>query len=190
MKATLILILFSLTFCQEGLSGGWVKRSLAENNIYIDRSFTSAFAEYSGEKKNYDDYIRLTVYSQIVAGTNYKVCFYDTKAEKPVVQEYVVYVPLTSWKKGPVFRVTRHNEYQATQSVNANDESFTLVEKHLTQGLENTNEKVKSVSSILTAENSESTFYIITADTENGKHQYIIAQDKATKKLDYANKIK
>ena len=190
MKATLILILISLIFCEEGFSGGWVKRSLAENNIFIDRSFTSAFAEYSGEKKKYDDYIRLTVYSQLVAGTNYKVSFYDTKAEKPVVQEYVVYVPLTSWKKGPIFRVTRHKEYEATQTVNANDESFSLVEKHLTQGLENTNEKVKSVSSIVTAENRESTFYIITAETENGEHQYIIAQDKTTKKLDYANRIK
>ena len=191
MKATLFLTLISLIFCQTGFSGGWVKRSLAENNLYLDRSFTSAFMEYSEAKnsKN-EDYIRLTIYSQVVAGVNYKVCFYDPNSEKPVVQEYIVYVPITSWKKGPIFRITKHSEYPAEKSLNANDESFSLAEKQLTQGLENTNEKVKSVSSILTAENGESIFYIITAETENGEHQYIIAQDKADKKFDYANKIR
>ena len=189
MKSVLLLILISLISCQ---TGGWTKRSLAENSFYIDRSFTEAYKSYSNEVEiDYDNYIRLSVYSQIVSGTNYKVCFIDPKADYPKIQEYIVYVPLSNGRRnGPEFKVIQHKEYEGGNLVSFNDETFSKVEKHLTKGLENTNEKVKYVSYIFTAENEESKFFIVFADTENGEHQYIFTQDKSSNELDYINKIK
>ena len=173
-------------------TGGWTKRSLAENSLYIDRSFQEAYKSYSNkEDDNNDDYIRLSVYSQIVSGTNYKVCFIDPKADFPIIHEYIIYVPLSNGRRnGPEFKVIRHNEYEGGNLVSFNDETFSKVENHLTKGLENTNEKVKHVSYIFTAENEESKFFIVFADTESGEHQYIFTQDKSSKELDYIHKIK
>ena len=111
MKSVLLLILISLISCQ---TGGWTKRSLAENSFYIDRSFTEAYKSYSNEENiDYDNYIRLSVYSQIVSGTNYKVCFIDPKADYPKIQEFVVYVPLSNGRRnGPEFKVIQHKEYE------------------------------------------------------------------------------
>ena len=189
MKSFLLLVLFSLITCQ---FGGWTKRSLAENDFYIDRSFRVACKSYSkGENVDCDDYIRLSVYSQMVNGTNYKVCFLDTKAEYPTIQEYVVHVPLSIRERnGPEFSVVEHKEYEIGKLVPLNDVTFSNVEDYLTKSLENTNEKVKYVSYIFTAENKETKFFIVSADTENGEHQYIFSQDKNSKEFEFINKIK
>ena len=189
MKAVLLLFLFSLISCQ---LGGWAKRSLAENNLYIDRSFKEAFKAHSNnEDVDQDDCIRLSVYSQIVSGTNYKVCFLDAKADYLAIQEYVVYVPLPKGKRnGPEFNIIRHKELETGNLIDFNDATFSLVEKHLTQSLETTNEKVKYVSYVLTAENEETKFFIVTAETKTGEHKYVFSQDKNSKELEFVNKIK
>jgi helicase len=86
--------------------------------------------------------------------------------------------------------INEHKEYEIGKLVPLNDVTFSNVEDYLTKSLENTNEKVKYVSYIFTAENEESKFFIVFADTENGEHQYIFTQDKSSKELDYINKIK
>ena len=191
MKSFLLLVLFSLISCQ---LGGWSKRSLEENNLSIDRSFTAAYKSYfDGENGNYDDYIRLSVYSQMVSGTNYKVCFLDTKAKYPTIQEYVVHVPLPSSNRernGPEFTVIQHNEYEIGNFVSVNDVTFSKVKENLTKSLENTNEKVKQISYVFTAENENAIFFMVFADTENGEHEYIFSQDKISKELQFINKIK
>ena len=190
MKAVLISLLISLISCQ--LLGGWTKRSLNENNLYIDRSFNIAFKSYSNDENvDGDDFIRLTVYSQVVSGTNYKVCFLDPKNENPTIQEYVVYVPLSVGKRnGPDFIVSRHKEYLTRNLIGFKDATSSLVEKTLTERLENTKEKVKYVTSIVNTENNETKFFIISAQTENGEHQYIFGQDKKTGELEFISKIR
>ena len=192
MKAVLILVLISLITCQPGMVGGWQKRSLAENNIYIDRSFREAYKSYANsEDANPDDYLPLTVYSQVVAGTNYKVTFIDPKVKVPTVQEYVVFVPLPhQTRNGLGLEVTRHKEYQAEGLLKSNDETYTKVQYHLVKHLEGTNEKVKEITSISKIENRQNNFYVIDAETQNGSHQYIVAQDKFTNELEYPQKIR
>ena len=191
MKLALIFVLFALISCQQGLVGGWERRSTAENNIYIDRSFREAFKSYSNsEDADPDDFIPLTVHSQVVAGTNYKVTFVDTKVNSPVVQEYIIHVPLpTQMRNAPKFIVLRHLEYRPNENINSENESYSLIQNHLVKGLEGTKEKVKEINSISTMENRENVFYVIDAQTENGNHKYIVAQDKFTKSLDYAQRL-
>ena len=188
MKVVLISILISLISCQ---LGGWTKRSLAENNLYIDRSFREAFKSYSNDENvDSDDFIRLTVYSQIVSGTNYKVCFIDPKKEITTIQEYVIYVPLSNGRNGPDFIVNQHKEYQTRNLIGFKDATSSLVEKLLTERLENTNEKIKYVTSIINSESNETKFFIVSAKTENGDHQYIFGQDKKTGELEFISKIR
>ena len=188
MKAVLFLVLLSLISCQEGLVGGWQKRSTAENNMYIDRSFRQAYKSYANsEDANPDDYIPLTVHSQVVAGTNYKVTFVDPKVQEPTVQEYVVFVPLPNqMKNGVDLQVTRHKEYKATGLLKANDETYTKVQYHLIKA----DEKVKEITSISNIDTRQTIFYVIDAVTENGNHQYIVAQDRFTNELDFPQKIR
>ena len=192
MKAVLILVLISLITCQFGMPGGWEKRSTTENNMYIDRCFREAFKAYANsEDANPDDYLPLTVHSQVVAGTNYKVTFIDPKVEVPTVQEYVVFVPLPHQvKNGLDLQVTKHKEYQAKESVNSNDEKYTSIQYHVIKALEGTKEKIKEITSISKIESRQTNFYVIDAETENGNHRYIVAQDKFTNELDYPQKIR
>ena len=187
MKTVLLLVLLSLISCQEGMVGGWTKRSTAENNIYIDRSFREAFKSYANsEDANPDDYIPLTVHSQVVAGTNYKVTFVDPKAEVTTVQEYVVFVPLPhQMKNGADLQVIRHKEYKANGLLEANDEAYTKIQYHIVKELE-----VKEVTSISKIETRQTNFYVIDAVTINGNHQYIVAQDRFTNELDFPQKIR
>ena len=189
MKAILICVLISLISCQPG---GWTKRSLAENSLYIDRSFREAFKAYSNsEDPDYDDCIRLSIYSQIVSGTNYKVCFVDAKADYPIIHEYIVYVPLPIGKRnGPEFKIIQHKEYEAGNLVNFNDESYSLVENHLIKELKDTNERVKYITYAFTTENDECKFFFVVAETKSGEHQYVFSQDKFSQEFDFVNKIK
>ena len=60
----------------------------------------------------------------------------------------------------------------------------------MTERLENTNEKIKYVTSIINSESNETKFFIVSAKTENGDHQYIFGQDKKTGELEFISKIK
>ena len=192
MKAVLLLVLLSLISCQEGMVGGWEKRSTAENNIYIDRCFKEAFKSYANsEEANPDDYIPLTVHSQVVAGTNYKVTFVDPKVQVPTVQEYVVFVPLPhQMRNGVDLQVIRHKEYQTSETLKTNDETYIKLQYHIAKELEGTKEKIKEITSISKIESRQTNFYVIDAETENGNHRYIVAQDKFTNELDYPQKIR
>ena len=192
MKTVLLLVLLSLISCQEGMVGGWEKRSTAENNIYIDRCFKEAFKSYANsEEANPDDYIPLTVHSQVVAGTNYKVTFVDPKVQVPTVQEYVVFVPLPHQiRNGVDLQVTRHKEYQTAESLKTNDETYIKLQYHIAKELEGTKEKIKEITSVSNIETRQNNFYVIDAVTENGNHQYIVAQDRFTSELDYPQKIR
>ena len=192
MKTVLLLVLLSLISCQEGMVGGWEKRSTAENNIYIDRCFKEAFKSYANsEEANPDDYIPLTVHSQVVAGTNYKVTFVDPKVQVPTVQEYVVFVPLPhQMRNGVDLQVIRHKEYQTSETLKTNDETYIKLQYHIAKELEGTKEKIKEITSVSNIETRQNNFYVIDAVTENGNHQYIVAQDRFTSELDYPQKIR
>ena len=188
MKTVLISILISLISCQ--LLGGWTKRSLKENNLYIDRSFNTAIKSYSNDENvDVDDFIRLTVYSQVVSGTNYKITFIDMKAEYPTIQEYVIYRPLPG--KNAEAEITAHNEYEATSGlISFNDPTFDKIENALYKALKDTTEKLSYISYVFPVETKETNFFMISAYTNNGEHQYVVCQDKSNDEFYVFNKVK
>ena len=96
MKSFLLLALIALASC---LSGGWSKHSLAEDNIYIEGAFIESFKAYANDENvDPDNFVRLSVYSQVVNGNNYRVCFID-RNESLTIQEFIIYVPLQTSNK-------------------------------------------------------------------------------------------
>ena len=151
MKSILILALFTFSLCLGGfgLAGGWSKRSILENSLDIDQSFKLATAEYTKTTNvDADSLVRLTVYSQVVSGSNYKVTFINPNTVYPVIQEYVVYIPLR--QSNNKIEITDHKEYKAENGVLAhNDSAFSELEKQLYDFLKNTKEKLIFISYVI-----------------------------------------
>ena len=194
MKVIFILALITLSLCEdEPLTGGWKKRSVNENDLFIDEAFKTASADYKQSNSAEEDgLIRLTVYSQIVSGTNYKISFIDTKAEYPTIQEYVLYKPLpSSTENGEKMAISKHTEYEATSGlISFNDPNFTLIENALYKALKETKEKLSFISYVFPVETEETNFFMISAYTEDGEHQYVVCQEKLTKEFYVFNKVK
>ena len=185
MKTIIIIALFAYIL---SVPGGWEKRSVRENSFEIERAFSAAFKEYSqriNSKADIDDLIRLTVYSQVVNGVNYKITFMDSQSEFYSVQEYIVYNPVTS-QNGPDFEVTNHKEYESTKGlIPSNDPEFASLENTLNSFLKKADQTLDYISYVFPIESDETSFYIINADTSNGEHQYIIGKDKISEEFEY-----
>ena len=194
MKALLIIALITFTFCQDEpkMTGGWTRHSVEENDLYIDRSFKEAGLDYiKSSNVEQDDLIRLTVYTQVVSGTNYKITFLDTKAEFPSIQEYVFYRSLSNDRKENNFKLSDHKEYQADNGlIPFNDPNFELLENTLYKLLKQTKEELKYVSYVYPIENRETNFFLITGYTADGEHKYVLCQDKSSKDFYSFNKVK
>ena len=186
MKTILLLLLIVFSVSQDQLVGGWQKRSIQENSFEIDQSFKKAGLQYIKEhpETNLDDLLRLTVYSQIVSGTNYKVTFFDTNDKLQTIHEYIVYKPLGNKRKRFLFKVTEHNEYNPTNGLLSEDDaSMQMLEDKLSNHLKDTKEKLYNIRYAYPVETAETLYYIITASTAEGNHRYIIYQDKQSKEF-------
>ncbi len=182
MKTILIISLLAFTFCfgEPDLVGGWTKRSLRENSFAIDQAFKMAGLKYSlSNDSEQDDLIRLTVYSQIVSGTNYKVTFVDQKASSPSIQEYIIYMPLNM--EIQEIQIIDHNEYKTSNGLIPKDEpAFKVLEKKLHKYLKDGTEKLGYISYVYPVQNDETKFYFVNANTENGEHLYLVCQEIST----------
>ena len=192
MKAILFLALIALTMSD--VTGGWERRSINENDFEIDRSFRLAESQYyKTHKIEEDSLIRLTVYSQVVAGTNYKITFIDPSAEYPIVEEYTVFKGLKDEEKSNKedFEISEHQSLEAQDGfIAVNDPLFDELDIKLYRFLKNTEEDLKFISYVYPISSLESNFYMINAYTSKGEHQYVIVQDKKTKEYYHYNKIK
>ena len=191
MKTILVLALLALSLCEEEpLAGGWERRSINENSLEIEEAFKLASQDYTKSNSvEEDDLIRLTVYSQVVSGTNYKITFIDMKAEYPTIQEYVIYRPLPG--KNAEVEITAHNEYEATSGlISFNDPTFDKIENALYKALKDTTEKLSYISYVFPVETKETNFFMISAYTNNGEHQYVVCQDKSNDEFYVFNKVK
>ena len=160
------------------------KHSIYENNFDIEIAFKEASTDYiTSNKAEEDDLIRLTVYSQVVAGTNYKITFIDSKAEFPIIHEYIIYKPLKDGNKNDNgVSITTHKEYQPENGIIPfNDPTFDLIDNVLYKYLEATKEELKFISYVYPIENRETSFFLIEAYTSDGEHQYILCQDNNSK---------
>ena len=193
MKKLLFLILITFTLCEEEILGKWIKHSIYENSLDIDRSFHEANEDYiKSNNVEEDDLIRLTVYSQLVSGTNYKITFVDSKSGFPTVHEYIINKPLRNGNKNEKdFIIEKHNEYQADNGlVPFNDPLFEKLENNLYKHLKDSEESLKFISFVYPIENTETKFFMINAYTADGQHQYILCQDKVNEEFYSISKIK
>ena len=191
MKYILILVLVTFSLCEEEKQtiGSWKKRSFQENDLELDQSFKLAAKEYcQSHKAEFDDLIPLTVYSQLVNGNNYKITFIDSKSEYPTIEEVMIHKGFGN--KPEDYKVEDNNQYENTEGVIPfNDPSFTLLENQLYKFLKDTTEELNFISYVYPLENDFTNFYIISATTKNGEHQYVVCQDKSNNKFDSFAKI-
>lgn len=180
MRTLLLLSLLIFTI-SEGTLGSWTKHSIWENDLFIDQSFSEAAKDYCEDKEGLtrDDLLPLTVYTQVVNGKNYKICFIDSVKNSDTIQEYVITMPSKSGSNDLEFKVTSKKELKLkNKKIEINDKIFVTVEKNLTKYLKGTVEELEEVSSVGGIENDETLFYIVEAKTKEGEHKYVVYQDK------------
>jgi len=188
MKSFLLFALISLASC---IYGGWTKHSLSEDNIYIEGAFTESFKVYANDENiDPDNFVRLSVFSEVFNGTYYKVCFID-KNKSLSIQEFIIYVPLqTSNKIGPIFKVFSKRVIETSFLSLNYAEAYDFVEKYTYKGVAKIGEKMYKIASVYHCANINNIFYIVITEYENSNSQYVIVRDKDTKEFDHFDKIK
>ncbi len=188
MKSVLILVLISLSLC---FPGNWQRRSINENSLDIEQAFKLASSNYAkANGVEVDDLIRLTVYSQVVSGMNYNVTFIDSSSENPKIQEYKIYKSLDNSNDNQ-FQIDSHEVFEAKGDlISINDPKFSELQNSLFSFLKNTNERLNFISNAYPIENYATNFYVISANTIDGQHQYIVCQDKDSEDYYLFNKLK
>ena len=180
MKTILLIALLALSLC-EGETGGWEKKNFNSNDAIIFRAFQTAAAAYSkANGGSYDDLRGLTVYSQIVNGENYKICFVDSRSDVPTIFEYILYKPLPNEGEDEInFTVSSSRSLESTEGlISFTNPTFTKIEITLKTALSKINNTFKFINFIYPVENDKTIFYIIRATTTEGEKNIIFAQDK------------
>ena len=116
MKYILILVLLTFSLCEDEKKqavGSWTKHSFNENSLEIEQSFRQAAKDYcKTHDVEPDDLIRLTVYSQLVNGVNYKITFMDPSSDYPTIEEYRIYK--ARGNKPEDYKVEENTKYENT----------------------------------------------------------------------------
>ena len=196
MKSILIIFLFVFSLCLEDEKlNGWKKYNITKEDKELNSILNVAFSNYTKKINNIDvkidDILCLTVYTQLVKGTNFKITFIDRKADFPSIQEYKINRPLPNNEEELVYEILEVNEYEeSTGLIKFDDPKFTEVENQLYKFLNKNSIKLLYISYVYPVENDETEFYIINADTKDGQNLFVVGFDKASKKYDFCVKIK
>lgn len=116
MRTVIALLLITLA-CSETLVGGWVKRTFAENDLFLDRARVTAENQYYSETGTNDSEVDLSplcVYSQLVNGLNFKIVFSarNMKTNALDLYEYQVYSGPFGGNNVPQPKVTKSTKLQ------------------------------------------------------------------------------
>ena len=188
MKGFLILTFLALSLCDEPTLGGWTKESTRSNDANIYRAFQISASDYSKSNKNPDNLRMLTVYSQLVNGEKYKMCFVDTAEKIPAIYEYIVYKKLpTEEKTDTKFELSKSSIYHSKNGlIKFDDEEFTKVEIGLKKTLSKiTVPTIKFINFVYSIETDETIFYFIRATTSNGQENYVLPKDKKLNEFEF-----
>ena len=192
MKVILVILLLALSQCGE-IDGGWEQRSFNENDLGIDGALNTSFEEYKkiNSAAEMNDLVPLTVYTQVVSGMNYKICFVDKKADSSTIHEFIFYKPLAVNNDGKEeYKLQEYNQYTNKLGLlDYKDEKFTSVEKALYKLLKKSNIKLNYISYIIPIENEQTNFFMVSAETDNGINLYIICQEKKSQEFYTYKKI-
>ena len=189
------IILFALNMCKEDNPnplGGFTKRIISKNDTEINEAFIEAFNFYNNKiGPTIDDIVPLTAYSQLVKGNIYLLSFMDKTSEFPTVHEYKIFVPLPNEEEPKPSELMQHNEYDSSDGLLKYDEKeFTFIEKTLYQCLKKQNQQLHYIIYSYPVETSCYKFYVISADTENGQHLYVLGHEKESDVFDVFQEIR
>ena len=196
MKSLLIIFLFAFCLCLEDEKlSSWKKYTLTEEDPVLRSVMGVAYSNYTENSNNIDmkidDMLRLTVYTQIVNGMNFKITFVDRKSDFPSIHEYIINRPIPKDGEDLVYSVLEKNEYdESTGLIKFDDPKFTEVENQLHKFLKKKGITLLYISYVYPVENDETKFFIINADTEDEQNLFVFGYDKAAKKYDFCVKIK
>lgn len=186
MRTGLLLVLFALATCS---FGGWQKESLYSNNAIIDRAFRFAIADFL--KTNgitVDDVELLSIYSQLVAGTNYKFTYVNRNAPLKGIQETVVNVPLAN--SNGMMKVISDELKKEHYLLSLNDPRFSKVHQVVYNGFKNSEtQKVLHIKKVSFVSTESATYFICTAQTPRGDGYYAVSYDKETSEYNLINKL-
>ena len=195
MKSLLIIFLIGFSLClEEDTLSGWKKHNTSEVSDDLNNAYAEAFSNYSKTVNNIDlkidDILRLTIYTQLVNGMNFKITFFDRKSEVPAIQEYILYRPIPKDGKAD-YEIKEVHTYEETNGfIKFDNPNFTEIEYQLYKFLKKNKIGLYYISYVYPIENDETKFYIINADTTDGQNLFIIGQDKVSKKYEFCVKIK
>ena len=180
MKVVLLVsLLFSLSLCDE-TTGGWKKLSFNSNDAVIYRALQTAEAYYKKITGSTEEIIGLTVYSQVVNGVNYRICFVDPNNSAQSIFEYTLYKPLPTEEGNEInFSVSGTKTYEPSEGLlNFDDPLFTKIEVDLKYAFSKMTNTFKFINFIYPIKNDVTTFYIIRATTTEGEKNIIFAKDE------------
>lgn len=175
MRTIIALLLVALA-CSDQLTGGWVKRSFAENDLYIDRARVTAenkFFEETGTNDSEIDLTPLCIYSQLVNGLNFKMVFSarNMKTNALDLYEYVVYTGPFG-QSAPQPKVTKSNQLKKGKPLLFSAAEYTDIHKAISQYYSTSN-SLNHVSSVVKYESpiEELGIFIVKAQLANEKEK-------------------
>ena len=189
------IILFALNMCKEdnpNSVGDYKKHTISKNDTEITDSFIEAFKFYNNKVGPTIDIIApLTAYSKLVHGNIYLLTFMDKSSDFPTIHEYELFVPFPNEKETKPSELRLHNEYDGSDGLLKYDEKeFTFIEKKLYQCLKTQNQQLHYIIYSYPVETLNYKFYVISADTENGQHLYVLGHEKESDVFDVFQQIK
>ncbi len=184
MRSVLVLALIALSACV----GGWHKVSLYTNDAYIEaakRVAISKFVEDNGIEA--DDVEILSIYTQIVAGTNYKFTYVNRNAPLNGIEETVVYVPLQTMNG---ISVLSDELKQQNGILSLNDPRFSKVHQVVYDTFkESETQKILKMKRVYYISTELATYFICTAHTPRGEGYYAVTFDKESGEYELINKL-
>ena len=163
--------------------GEWEKRSFAEDSIYIECAVRKAFEIYSetNPNSNFDQFNRLTIYSQLVNGINYKMCFYDTGSQENSIQEFIISGPLLSNPEGEYSLYEKNTLKVKNENQNIDNTILDSIKHTLEEVLQNV--VLNDINNVEFVENEDSIFYFVKIEVDGKEKKYLLVADKETNNM-------
>ena len=171
MRTELVLTLIVLSSCS---FGGWKQESLYSNSAVINNAYnlaTEKFLKNNGIS-SVDDLELLSIYSQLVAGMNYKFTYINRNNPLNGIQQTTVYIPLPTSNAQPT--VTEDKTLPISNGViSLNDPKYGKVNELVKNAYKNSSsQKIIKTKKITFVNTDLATYFILVAENPNKEEGY------------------
>ena len=162
----------------------WEKRSFEEDSLYIEMAVQKAFEVYSETNidADFELFERLTIYTQIENGINYKMCFYDIDSKENSIQEFIISGPLHSNPEGEYTLYEKKTLSVKYDNQKIDNNVFDSIKHLLEENLQNV--VLNDVDNIKFVENENSIFYFVKVKVNGKDDKYIVVTDIKNNKME------